>query len=101
MMMVMMMRTRKSPRARRNGRRLRVSGDIRPIGNAQVIVSHQKKSGDMMISKILKIWIVTVRAKMRQQATFLENAEAGRGPAGHSSTGIYKSSSRSEFDFAL
>ena len=46
---MMMMMTRKSPRARRNGRRLRGSGDIRPIGNAQVIVSHQKKSGDIMI----------------------------------------------------
>ena len=39
--------------------------------------------------KILMIWIVTVRSKVRQQATFLENAEAGRGPAGHSSTKLH------------
>ena len=35
--------------------------------------------------KISVSWIVAVRAKMRQQATFPGNAEAGRGPAGHSS----------------
>ena len=43
------------------------------------------KPGTPRDMKILAIWIVTVRAKLRQQATFLENAEAGRGPAGHSS----------------
>ena len=39
-----MMMTRKSQRAKRKSERLRASRDIRPIGNAEDIVSHEIKS---------------------------------------------------------
>ena len=43
------MMTRKSQRAKRKSERLRASRDIRPIGNAEDIVSHEIKTVHMKI----------------------------------------------------